>query len=322
VTGAICEDWHRGHMGVPGKGSGELLDGEERTARAAIVVTCFDDGETLPETVASIRNGAPSAELVIVDDGSTDPRTVEALSELEREGVRVVHQQNLGQAKAAMVGVEITTAPYVMRFDSDDLLEPGSIEVLADALDRTPEAAAAWGDVQTIGLTSFRIPGIPILDPWLVTYTNCTTGSGTLVRRSALEAAEGWQLREGFEDWDLWMALTERGYVGVYVPRVVFRYRRDRAGTLAGWLPRTQAHYDELRNRHPTLFAARRENRRHSNAPLALKLAVSAVEALPLLPRLTRIQLCELFTRLLWNGGLRSTARMAAQAVAIRVRRA
>jgi hypothetical protein len=63
----------------------------------------------------------------------------------------------------------------------------------------------------------------------------------------------------------------------------------------------------------------RGENRRRSDAPTALKLAVHTVEALPLVPRLTKIQLCELFTHLFWNGGLRMTSAMAVQAIALRV---
>jgi glycosyltransferase involved in cell wall biosynthesis len=295
---------------------------ESRGARAAIVVTCFDDGETLGETIASIRRGAARTELVIVNDGSTDTATLELLSELERQGVHVLHQPNEGQARAAMAGVDATSAPYVMRFDADDLLEPDAIELLATALDSVPEAAAAWGDVQTIGLTSFRIPAVPALDPWLVTYTNCIPAGGALMRRNALVEVGGWQLQEGFEDWDLWMILAERAYTGLHVPQVVYRYRRDRFGRHVSGLPRTHAHYEVLRSRHPSLFAERRENRRRSNAPMALKLAVNGVEALPFLSRLARIQLSELFTRLFWSGGFRSTARMAAQAVALRVRRA
>jgi glycosyltransferase involved in cell wall biosynthesis len=289
-------------------------------ARVAIIVTCFNDGETLGETVASIRAGAPDAELVIVDDGSTGDFTLHVLSQLEDDGVRVIHQPNRGPAAAGMAGVEATSAPYVTRFDADDLLEPGADDVLADALDRAPDAVAAWGDIQTFGLTSFTVPAVPLLDAWLVTYTNAISGAVALFRRDALLAAGGWQLRDGFEDWDFWMTLAERGHRGVYVPRVIFRYRRDRGGRFMEASVNAGRHYDNIRARHETLFAMRRENRRRSPAPPLLKLSVMLVEALPGLPRLTRIQLCELFTRLTY-GGIRMVAPMLRQAVAIRLGR-
>jgi glycosyltransferase involved in cell wall biosynthesis len=299
----------------------QISDDDLAYPRAAVVVTCHDDAATLGETIASIRSQHPPVELVVVDDGSSDPATLRLLAELQQDGVSVVHQVNQGQAAAAMTGLHATSAPYVMRFDSDDMLVPGAVAALADALDGAQEAAAAWGDVHTFGLTNVRIPSAPSLDPWLVTYTNCLPAGGTLFRRTALSESGGWQLPAGFEDWDLWMALAERGNFGVYVPAVIYRYRRNTSGRLAGWLPETSRYYEELRLRHPSLFAMRDQNRRRSPAPVALKIAISAVDGMPWLRRLTRIQLSELFTRLLWNGGIRNTAKMVVQAIAIRTGR-
>jgi glycosyltransferase involved in cell wall biosynthesis len=290
-------------------------------SRVAIIVACFNDGETLGDTVSSIRAGAPDAELVVVDDGSTDELTLQVLSRLEEDGIRVIHQPNRGPAAAGMAGVEATSAPYVMRFDADDLLEPDAADALADALDRTPDAAAAWGDMQTFGLTNFRVPGVPTLDPWLITYTNCLPGPGALYSRDAFLAAGGWHLRDGFEDWDLWMSLAERGERGVYVPCLVFRYRRDQRGRFVETLaPNAARYFDDLHARHATLFARRTENRRQSVAPRFLKLAIPIVEALPWLPRLTRIQVCELFVRLGF-GGMRTVAPMLRQAARLRLGR-
>jgi hypothetical protein len=205
-----------------------------------------------------------------------------------------------------------------MRFDADDLLEPGAADTLADALDEAPEALAAWGDVRTFGLTKVTIPAVPTLDPWLVTYTNAITGAVALFRRDDFLAAGGWQLRDGFEDWDLWMALAERGGRGIHVPRVIFRYRRDRGGRFMDASKEAERFYDELRRRHVTLFERRSENRRLSPAPPLLKLGVLLAESFPGLPRLTRIQLCELFTRLTY-GGVRMVAPMVWQGAVIRL---
>ena len=164
------------------------------------------------------RGQHPLVELVIVDDGSSDPATLRLLMELQEAGVSVIHQVNQGQAAAAMTGLRATSTPSVMRFDSDDTLVPGAVAALADALDSTDEAAASWVDVGTNGVTNVRIPSAPALDPWLVTYTNCLPAGGTLFRRTALSDSGGWQLPTGFEDWDLWMALAERGSFGVYAP--------------------------------------------------------------------------------------------------------
>lgn len=292
-----------------------------RIPRVAVIIPCWNDGATVLDAVASIEREPTDLELVVVDDGSTDPATIGELARLEVSGVRVIRQANEGPSAAAMHGLRATSAPFVMRFDADDLLEPGALDALADALDRSPEAAVAWGDFQTFGRTTFLVPTPPTLDPWLLTYVNCVPGAGCLFRRAAVESAGGWQLRDGFEDWDLWLSFAELDLDGVRVPCVAFRYRRQERGRQAEAVSRTRVHYDELRHRHAALFARRRESRRRSGAPLALRLAVGGIEALPWLSRLTRIRLCEMFTHLFWNGGLRVTARMVWQAGAARLPR-
>jgi glycosyltransferase involved in cell wall biosynthesis len=283
--------------------------------QAAIVLTCFDAGDTLLETVASIRD--ERAELVIVDDGSTDERTRAILQGLEQEGFNVVHRPNGGLSAALMTGVEATTSPYIFRFDSDDLLEPGAVHDLAAALDAHPRAAAAWGDLQTFGLTALRVPSVPVLDPWHVTYATVLPAS-SMFRRAALLDVGGWQLRGGYEDWDVWMALAEHGYAGVYVPRVVYRYRREREGLLFESLTRYDDHYEELRRRHTKLFDDRALNRRRSPAPRVLKTLLPRADRVSRLSRLQKVWLAQVLTHLFWNGGIRVTSRMIAQGISAR----
>jgi glycosyltransferase involved in cell wall biosynthesis len=257
-------------------------------------------------------------ELVVVDDGSTDMATHRVLSDLEGSGIRVIRQHNQGQSAATSTGMAATSAPYLMRFDSDDLLEPGAIHQLADALDDVPEAAVAWGDFHTFGLTTFAVPGAPVLDPWLLTHVNLLPGSGVLIRRAALIETGAWSLNDGFEDWDLWMSFAERGYRGIYIAHTVFRYRRGTSSRQAKERSSTAARYEDLLSRHPTLVQARQANCRRSRAPLGLKILVRTVDALPLVPRLTKINACEFLARLLWSGTPWGAVEMLRQGLALR----
>jgi glycosyltransferase involved in cell wall biosynthesis len=291
------------------------------TPRVAVVIACFNDGDELREAATSALRDAVPRELVIVDDGSTNELTRRILGELERDGVRVVRQVNKGTSLALMAGVAATSAPFVYRLDSDDIVEAGALEDLADALEAHPEAAAAWGDLTTFGLTNFRVPSNPVLDPWHMTFTN-SLPSCSMFRRTTLLDAGGWQFRGGIEDWDLWMSLAERGNTGVYVPRVVYRWRREEQTLFADAISRYGTDFEELRrDRHPRLFTERRRNRRHSPAPLALKLLLPVVDGLPVLSRLHKAWIAQLLTNLFWNGGLGVTAAIVRQGIAIRLRR-
>lgn len=247
--------------------------------RVAVVIPCFDDGATVADAVASAAEQEP-CEVVVVDDGSKDAETLRVLEELEQKGTRLVRQANAGPAAARMAGVAATSARYVYPLDADDLLAPGALTALADALDSDDGAAAAWGDEETFGSVEVVARQGKNLDPWLVTYVNEVPIS-SLMRRTALEESGGWAVRSGYEDWDLWMALAERGYRGIHVPRVVSRYRMHAPRRWAENKARHAEIYAELRARHAPLFGARAANWRRSRAPLHARLLLPAIARLP-----------------------------------------
>lgn len=260
------------------------------TPRVAVVIPCYNDGRFLEEALESLRREEPH-ELVVINDGSKDPATLDVLAHLEQQGTAVLHQDNAGLAGARMAGVAATTAAYVHTVDADDRMAPGALTRLADALDANPHAAAAWGAYHTFGASDCRFPTAPLLDPWRVTYFNEITAN-TMLRREAIEAVGGWDGGIGYEDWDFWMKLAEHGASGIGIPQVTFLYREHARPRMYTEMLRTHNHHFEvLRQRHAPLFGARRENRRSSPSPVSLKLAVSAIDSVPGLSSFRKRQL-------------------------------
>jgi cellulose synthase/poly-beta-1,6-N-acetylglucosamine synthase-like glycosyltransferase len=248
--------------------------------RIAVIIPCFNDGATIDEAVASARLQDMPVELVVVDDGSDDPSTLAALERLGADGVRVLRQANAGPSPARMAGVHATDAPYVLPLDADDILATGALRVLHDALAAEPRAAAAWGRVRHFGAVSFVQGSAAGIDPWQITYHNYLPLS-SLYRREAVLAAGGWEYPGGYEDWDLWMGLAERGWTGVGVPVVTCHYRVAEGRRLSRSLLRHEEIYAALSERHAPLFADRERNRRRSPAPPVLKVALPLIYTLP-----------------------------------------
>jgi glycosyltransferase involved in cell wall biosynthesis len=294
------------------------MPGEAEPPRIAILVACHDDGATLRETIDSVR-GEPHSELVVVDDGSTDPRTHDLLAELEHEGIAVLRQENAGPSAAWMAGFAATTAGFVMPFSSDDVLVPGATATLADALDADPAAAVAWGDMTTFGLATAYRPSLPVLDPWHITYTNCIPPY-SLFRRVAITESGGWAAFSADEDWDLWMRMAALGQRGLHVPGAVYRYRRDAGGRFLAHAKNYEPVFADLRARNSALFASRPVNRRSSPSPAVLKLLLPVLDVLPVVPRLKKVQISEALTLLFWSGGLRPTIRIVLEGLRFRAR--
>lgn len=246
----------------------------------AVVIPCFNDGGTLPDAVRSAQAQNRIDELVVVDDGSTDPSTIEVFDTLDRAAVQVVHRSNGGPGAARMTGVQATGADYVFCLDADDRLLPGALSALAAALDGDSGLALVWGDYRLFGEREWRQPTAPSLDPWQIGYQNDIPAS-VLIRRSTLLAVGGWQ-QAGYEDWDLLMGLAERGERGRRVPIVAYEYRQHGVRRLGESATRHGEIYALLRGRHPGLVAGRRQYWRRSDAPWTLKLALPVIFALPI----------------------------------------
>ena len=246
--------------------------------RVAVIVPCYNDGATLEAALASL-DGQEPCEAVVVDDGSDDPLTLEVLKRVSAAGTRVVSQPNRGLSAARMLGVESTSAPYIQPLDADDRLAPGALSELADALDADSGLGVVWGDQRTFGELEFSQKRARDLDPWAIAYVNRLTAG--LIRREAMLQAGGWVLKVGYEDWDLWMGLAELGWRGRRIDRVTYLYRISSTRMLSGARPHHTDLYEQMRIRHPRLFASQRGNWVHSRSPLRMRLLLPLLGLLP-----------------------------------------
>jgi glycosyltransferase involved in cell wall biosynthesis len=286
-------------------------------ADIAVVIPCHDDGATLEDAVASVWSQDVAVEVIVVDDGSTDPDTDAALARVAAAGARVLRQANGGPGPARMAGMRATRAEYALPLDADDRLLPGALKRLREELDRHPRAVAAWGSARHFGSLDFVQRSLPSLDPWQLSYQNHLPLSA-LYRRAAVLAAGGWQLDGGYEDWDLWMAFAEAGYEGVGIPALTGEYRVRSGRRLSNSSSRHAERCARLRERHPRLYAQRRRNRRRSPAPRTLKVALPLIDALPLSANRKRL-LAGAACYLAYGSGLPT---IAARMRAHRIRRA
>jgi peptidoglycan/xylan/chitin deacetylase (PgdA/CDA1 family)/glycosyltransferase involved in cell wall biosynthesis len=238
------------------------------SARIAVIVPCFNDGKTIVDTIDSIDEPEP-VEILVIDDASTDPATIKVLDTLRDRGINVIrHEVNLGLPPARMTGLRATSAPYVFPLDSDDLIKRGVLSAMADKLDAMPDAAACFGDYAMFG-TYGGVRHVPNrLDPYRIAYRN-DYPVASLFRRTVLESVGGWQQvgnEIGYEDWNLWMTLAERGEVGVHWGRGVSALRRLHGRRMLSDSTRRHiALYATLRTLHPRLYADLAEHRRRTN---------------------------------------------------------
>lgn len=107
-------------------------------ASLGLIVFAFNESENirpvLAELTAWLDEHEPEAEILFVDDGSSDDTFDVAKSALSgRRAVFVRHEKNRGIGAAIKTGVAATSAPWVTFMPADGQIEPEAIAVLRDA---------------------------------------------------------------------------------------------------------------------------------------------------------------------------------------------
>lgn len=125
---------------VPSPGEAALT--EREGPMVSVIVPCFNQGHYLQQSVASaLAACSHTMEIIVVDDGSSDPAIARHLAEAEQlaPGVVRIHRQvNQGLSAARNVGIELARGAYLQFLDADDMLTPGKIDAQIAQLEINP----------------------------------------------------------------------------------------------------------------------------------------------------------------------------------------
>jgi glycosyltransferase involved in cell wall biosynthesis len=194
-----------------------------RTERVCVIIPVHNLGSTLEDTLRSVRaqTRLPD-EVIIVDDGSTDPGTIQAL-ERARPGVtRIIRQTHRGLPAARNTGTLATAADWILPLDADDLLAPQFIARALECAARCPHAILI-----TSHMTCFtddpvkpEITFVPLgFVREILPAANIASSAIALVRREAVLKVGLYNERmTAYEDWELYCRLSARGYEGIVMP--------------------------------------------------------------------------------------------------------
>jgi glycosyltransferase involved in cell wall biosynthesis len=237
----------------------DMLRAELRADGVSVVIPCYEQQEYLERSLASATTQTvPPLEVLVIDDGSKEPVHLPlpyGVAGPQRVApVRIIRVSNRGLPSARNVGLMNARGHAFLPLDADDWLEPTYIEKTLPLLERA--------DVVLTGLqehgqrTGTYKPGCDL------GLRNVTVESqrlsnrlfyASLFRTDLLKACGGYNGRmvHGYEDWDLWIDLYQRGAKIASVDEPLFNYRTRPDSMLA----QTEAdwkdwNFDEMARHH------------------------------------------------------------------------
>ena len=225
---------HADHLGClwPPSPAWSILDSvtADLTVQTTVVVPVWDEyvPERLAEALTSLREQDLNTSIIVVDNASEEPLP-------EFVGVSVVRSpRRLTLGAARNLGLAQVDTAYVVAWDADDLMLPGTLSLLEEAIGSDPRLAAfATGIVEHpsgrrhrwprrwVGAAVRAGPAFALLDSVWSLYP--TTGAA-IVRTELARAAGGFGDSDSGEDWCLGVSLAFRGRIGwSEVPGRVYR---------------------------------------------------------------------------------------------------
>lgn len=199
------------------------------TCRVSVVIPTFNRANRVARAIESAQSALPGAEILVVDDGSTDGTD----AVVAPMGVQYLRQENRGAGSARNLGLQSATGQYVVLLDSDDRLIDGAHLRLMDQLDFRPEVAVGFPGCRFVTSTGesrlayaahdtlWSVPNTKVGDGYVLfdqkvffrqlILDRCYVHISSVIRRSALDELGlfNTDLR-GYEEWDLYIRLASK----------------------------------------------------------------------------------------------------------------
>lgn len=122
--------------------------------KLSIIIPLYNNEKTLQRCVESvIAQNIEDCEIIIVDDGSTDKSGALADEWAKKDTrITVIHKTNGGPSEAKNYALDIVKGDYITFVDSDDELEPDTLQPLMDILyNHTEYDILEYSVLQSVG---------------------------------------------------------------------------------------------------------------------------------------------------------------------------
>lgn len=260
--------------------------------KVSICCAYFNRAETIPASLESLLNqDFDSYEIIIVNDGSTDPEVEKILNSYTDPRLKVIHQANEGFVSAIRRAVENSEGEYIAIHGAGDISYPGRLKFQSEFLDNNLDYTVVSANYRNIivgglndAFVSLRNGIIGDVEPdFLVKNSNPFSHGEVMFRKCDYDSVGGYRVLFRFaQDKDLWLRLSFYGKLHkldlILYDRMIFnsdgvssdRKKLELQALLSCfavqcYLERRDLGFDSLDKFGPVAFLLRKKGRNISN---------------------------------------------------------
>ena len=226
-----------------------LTEGDPEAPLVSVIIPNFNLGAYLPYTLSSVAaSGYPNIEIIVCDDASTDPQTIELLGRLEQDfknrSLTIVYAKyNRGLAGARNLAIRKAKGKYILTLDADDLISPDFIAKAVGALERNPDYSIVVPQTAFFPQERNEVPRMQSEYLDFIVFHGEAFASGffenrfstatVLARRTLFDELKYREDLRALEDWDFYLRATIAGKRFIVTNELHFFYRRRQASMIS-----------------------------------------------------------------------------------------
>lgn len=222
----------------------------------SVVMPCFNQGAYVDEAVQSVLSQTyKNIEIVLIDDGSDEPESIESLRNIAGENLRIFHLENQGVSFARNFGIRQAKGDFVLPLDADDVIHPTYVEKAVNILSNASNIHVVYCHAEFFGARSGKWMLNPF-DKHHILLDNMVFNCA-MFRKSDLVKTGLYRenMVDGWEDWDFWLSFVENKMNFYCIPEALFYYRIKSKSRNSGMtIAKKKRMYLQLYHNHRSLF--------------------------------------------------------------------
>ena len=223
--------------------------------KITVGITAYDCADFLIDAINSVLNQSVSSwNGVLVLDGGSDKATKKIFESFNHPKFKkYTFQENKGAYQTRTKAINLSTTPWYLQLDSDDLLPKNAIKDVLEIINKNPNAEFIFGNCEIFTKNKSKISK-PSEDVEMLCYSPLFNAASP-ISTQLFKSIGGYNTNLVINaDWDFWISVYENEINGAYVNSVIYR-RRKRLNNLGKrYVNERSRIVDEIISRHPIFF--------------------------------------------------------------------
>lgn len=113
-----------------------------------VIIPCYNSGFSILRTLQSLKSQSyKNFNILIINDGSTDPVTLKILKNISEVNIKILNQKNKGLAETRNVGILNCKTEFILPLDSDDWLASNALKEFRDFLKKNNHYSYVYSNI-------------------------------------------------------------------------------------------------------------------------------------------------------------------------------